>query len=126
MNKEIFNQEVTDLLNQAHETLVTKNNRYATDDALHNFKRGAEIGGMDPVQTCWGYMVKHLTALSDMINNKHDVVDENDLLEKCQDIINYVIFVNCLIKERNHEYVSCAKCEYEDPDKELVGYEEIG
>lgn len=114
MDKELFKQEVDELLKKAHETLITKNNRYANDDALHNFKRGSEISGMDPVQTCWGYMVKHLTALSDMVNNKNDLVDENDLLEKCQDIINYVIFVNCLVKERNQEHVSYAKCECEE------------
>lgn len=104
MNKQDFDNNVEHLLKEAHNTLITKNGRYANEDKLHNFKRGAEISGMSPAQTCWGYVTKHLTALSDMINNEN-YIDEDDLLEKCQDSINYIIFEYCLIKERN------SKCE---------------
>ena len=37
-------------------------------------------------------MTKHLTALRDKIE-KNDFSDRDDLLEKCQDIINYIRFI---------------------------------
>lgn len=103
MNKQDFDNNVEHLLKEAYDTLITKNGRYAKkEDQLHHFKRGAETSGKNPAQTCWGYAHKHLTSLLDMMD-EIGYVDESDLLEKCQDLINYIIFEYCLIKEHNKE-----------------------
>lgn len=93
MTHEKFAEVLRELESQGTETLITKNAKYSSsDDALHNFKQGGEIGGCTPAQACWGYMTKHLVALRDKVQ-RNDFSDKEDLLEKTQDIINYVKFI---------------------------------
>lgn len=93
MNMEMFNKLLYELDGNSLETLKNKNSRYAsTEDPLHNFKSGAEVMGTTPAQCAWGYMTKHLVALRDKVQ-KDDFRDREDLLEKCQDIINYIRFI---------------------------------
>lgn len=93
MNTETFNQLLDELDGNSLETLKQRNAKYASpDDCLHNFDSGAEIMGGTPAQCAWGYMTKHLTALRDKVE-KSDFSDREDLLEKCQDIINYIRFI---------------------------------
>lgn len=93
MNTETFNQLLDELDGNSLETLKQKNAKYAfPDDCLHNFHSGAEIMGGTPAQCAWGYITKHLTALRDKVE-KNDFSDREDLLEKCQDIINYIRFI---------------------------------
>lgn len=84
-------------------TLIEKNATYSENhngDCLHNFRAGAEIMGGTPAQAAWGYMTKHLVALRDMID-RDDFSDLDNLLEKCQDINNYIRFIWCIGNERN-------------------------
>lgn len=93
MNTETFNKLLDELDGNSLETLKQKNAKYASaDDCLHNFESGAEIMGSTPAQCAWGYMTKHLVALRDKVE-KDDFSDRDDLLEKCQDIINYIRFI---------------------------------
>ena len=93
MNTETFNKLLDELDGNSLETLKQKNARYASpDDCLHNFDAGAEIMGSTPAQCTWGYMTKHLVALRDKVE-RNDFRDRDDLLEKCQDIINYIRFI---------------------------------
>lgn len=93
MNAETFNKLLDELDNNSLETLKQRNAKYASpDDCLHNFESGAEVMGNTPAQCAWGYMTKHLTALRDKVQ-KNDFSDREDLLEKCQDIINYIRFI---------------------------------
>lgn len=93
MNTKTFNELLDELDGNSLETLKQKNARYASpDDCLHNFDAGAEIMGMTPAQCAWCYMTKHLVALRDKVQ-RNDFSDRADLLEKCQDTINYVRFI---------------------------------
>ena len=99
MTHENFKKLLEELDGNASETLAEKNARYSSsEDALHNFKSGAEIMGGTPAQACWGYLTKHLTALRDMIQ-RNDFSNRDDLREKCQDILNYVRFIWALGNE---------------------------
>lgn len=99
MTHENFKKLLDELEGTGTATLAEKNARYSSsDDALHNFKAGAEIMGGTPAQACWGYLTKHLTALRDMIE-RNDFSNRDDLCEKCQDIINYVRFIWALGNE---------------------------
>lgn len=101
MNSETFNKLLDELDGNSLETLKQKNAKYASpDDCLHNFDSGAEIMGRTPAQCAWGYMTKHLTALRDKVE-KNDFSDRDDLLEKCQDIINYIRFIWLIGNEEN-------------------------
>lgn len=93
MTHEEFKSLLHELDSEGSATLAEKNARYSSsDDALHNFKAGAEIMGSTPAQACWGYLTKHLTALRDMIE-KDNFSNRADFLEKCQDSINYIRFI---------------------------------
>lgn len=99
MNGEQFDALVTELRCASFGTLCKKATSYGdASDLLHNFRAGAEITGLTPAQTAWGYMTKHLVALRDKVE-RDDFADRDDLLEKCQDIINYVCFIWCIGNE---------------------------
>ena len=99
MTHENFKKLLEELDGQGAKTLAEKNARYSSsDDALHNFKMGAEVMGGTPAQACWGYMTKHLVALRDMIQ-RNNFSNREDFLEKCQDSINYIRFIWALGNE---------------------------
>lgn len=102
MNEKQFESLINELDGNSLQTLVNKNDKYATNgDCLHNFRSGADIAGGTPAQACWGYLTKHLTALRDMVE-KDDFSDRDDFLEKCQDSINYIRFLWCIGNDKNN------------------------
>lgn len=93
MTHDVFNKLIDELYVSAKNVLKNKNALYGKKyDPLHNFKEGASIANCTPAQCCWGYMTKHLVALRDKVEYS-DWSDRDDLLEKCQDSINYICFI---------------------------------
>lgn len=93
MTHEKFTLLIEELDKQGASTLTQKNKRYSSkDDALLNFKNGAEISGNTMAQTCWMYLTKHLAALRKMVQ-EDNFTNREDFLEKCQDSINYIRFL---------------------------------
>ena len=103
MTNERFQELVKELRDKSMDTMLKKNANYADEDRLHNFKVGAAITGGTPAQAALGYMAKHLASLQDKVR-KDDFHDREDLLEKCQDIINYVVFIWCCGNEEMEKY----------------------
>ena len=104
MTRERFETLMKELDGNSLETLLKKNAMYAPgDDSLHNFNAGAEVFGGTAAQACWGYLTKHLVALRDKVQND-DFHDRADLLEKCQDSINYIRFLWCIGNEAADQY----------------------
>lgn len=94
MDTDTFDKLVEELRKRSLDTLLTKNANYANEDRLHNFRVGAALIGGTPAQAALGYMAKHMASLIDKVT-KNDFSDRDDLLEKCQDIINYICFIWC-------------------------------
>ena len=112
MTNERFQELVKELRDKSMDTMLKKNANYADADRLHNFKVGAAITGGTPAQAALGYMAKHLASLQDKVR-KNDFHDREDLLEKCQDIINYVVFIWCCGNEEMEKYAqSCGAVGY--------------
>ena len=112
MTHEDFKACLEELDGQGAKTLTEKNAKYSSsDDALHNFKMGAEVMGGTPAQACWGYMTKHLVALRDMIQ-RNDFSNREDVLEKIQDSINYLRFIWAISEEERSKY--CQGCRTDD------------
>lgn len=117
MKPDRFKELLEELDGNSVQTLAEKNARYArNNDCLHNFRRGAAINNETLAQTCWGYMSKHLVALQDKVEH-NDFSDREDLLEKCQDIINYIRFLWCI---GNDEIGSKDMTIYDTDGKPLV------
>lgn len=110
MKRERFEELLKELDGESVQTLITKNARYSSeDDALHNFAAGADISGGTAAQACWGYLTKHLVALRDMVQ-RNDFHNREDLLEKCQDSINYIRFLWCIANEEMEKYSTSDDC----------------
>ena len=119
MTHEDFKTCLEELDGQCAKTLAEKNARYSSsDDALHNFKMGAEVMGGTPAQACWGYMTKHLVALRDMIQ-RNDFSNREDVLEKIQDIRNYLCFIWCIANDKQETNKDCLiqELELNEPQK---------
>jgi hypothetical protein len=117
MTHEKFESLMRELDGNSLETLLAKNAKYAPgDDALHNFHSGGDVFGGTAAQACWGYLTKHLVALRDKVQN-NDFHDRDDLLEKCQDTINYVRFLWCIGNEEMDKYTSEGVCPDDTPNE---------
>lgn len=100
MTAETFNKIVEEQIEQIRAVLQSKAAGYATEgDRLHNFKTCANEFGGTPEQALWGYLLKHLTSIRDLVNGVRqptkEVVDE-----KIGDSINYLILLKGLFLER--------------------------
>ena len=108
MKTERFNDLVKEIREASLDTLTKKNANYATaEDRLHNFKVGAAITGGTPAQAALGYMAKHLASLQDKVA-RNDFHDREDLKEKIQDSINYLVFIWCCANEEREKYTSAS------------------
>lgn len=117
MNHYRFETLMRELDSNSLETLLAKNAKYAPgDDALHNFHSGGDVFGGTAAQACWGYLTKHLVALRDKVQN-NDFHDREDLLEKCQDTINYVRFLWCIGNEEMDKYTHGVDAADEAPNE---------
>lgn len=116
MKTERFNNLVKEIREASLDTLTKKNANYATaEDRLHNFKVGAAITGGTPAQAALGYMAKHLASLQDKVA-RNDFHDREDLKEKIQDSINYLVFIWCCANEEMEKYTTAS-------DSKLPGIE---
>ena len=99
MNDAQFEALVKEIRTSSIETLLAKNANYAQNgDKLHNFRVGSAMTGETPAQIAFGYMAKHLVSLRDKVTS-NDFSNLEDLKEKCQDIINYTVFLWCIGNE---------------------------
>lgn len=98
-----YDELIKEIKGNSMDTLIRKNARYAPcDDALHNFNVGGVIFGGTAEAALWGYLTKHLVALSDMVE-KNDFSNREDFFEKCQDSINYIRFLYCIWNDKFEE-----------------------
>ena len=103
MTQNTFDALVEEIRRASIDTLTAKNAKYASGgDRLHNFRAGAEVDGSTPAQACWGYLTKHLVDMRDMVK-RNDFHDMDDLKEKCQDAINYIVFLWCIGNEEHSD-----------------------
>lgn len=83
--------------------LGAKNVEYSRKrDKLHNFKKSARIDLETPERALWGMWKKHITSISDMIDDIDNgiIPTEKILDDKFTDNINYTLLLEGLIRER--------------------------
>lgn len=99
MNAEEFERIFEQVVGQSRDVLVAKAAEYATDtDRLHNFKKAAVITDSTPNQALWGFLVKHLVSLSDMVSSDKTYTDAQ-WDEKIGDSINYLILLRAQVAD---------------------------
>lgn len=94
-----FNKVVEEQLERIGNVLVKKAAEYnLDDDRLSVFKHAAALSEETPEQALYGFMLKHIISVTDMINSKaaykQEVWDE-----KITDICNYLILLQGLLRD---------------------------
>ena len=94
-----FNKIVEAQLERIKSVLVKKEAEYNLDtDRMSVFKHGAGISEETPEQVLYGFMLKHIISVTDMINSK-GTYSEELWNEKITDICNYLILLQGLLKD---------------------------
>lgn len=105
MKHEAFNALVASATDHCKEVLCKKDKEYSSDeDRLHNFKVAGRMKGVDPIEALDGMWLKHRVSIQDMVDamaaNPNYIPDEELVLEKLGDNINYTLLLWALITER--------------------------
>ena len=99
MNTPDFNTVVEAQLDRIKNVLVKKAAEYNLDsDRLSVFKHAAALSEETPEQALYGFMLKHIISITDMINSKETYTEEL-WNEKLTDIHNYLILLQGLLKD---------------------------
>ncbi len=94
-----FNKIVEGQLDRIKNVLVKKQAEYnLDDDRLSVFKHGAGISEETPEQVLYGFMLKHIISITDMVNSEK-AYSEELWLEKMTDVHNYLILLQGLLRD---------------------------
>lgn len=107
MNATEFNEILANRQRQMQDTLDSKAAEYASDeDRLHNFKRAADVRHTSPEDACVGFMTKAWVWMLDLVDSttstdrKKLYIAEAQIDEKFGDLINYLVLLEALFRER--------------------------
>jgi hypothetical protein len=99
MNTPDFNKVVEDQLTRIMNVLVKKAAEYNLDaDRMSAFKHAAALSEETPEQALFGFMLKHIVSITDMINSGKTYSEEL-WNEKITDICNYLILLLGLLRD---------------------------
>lgn len=99
MTHERFNEIVKEETKRIENILVKKQAEYNLDeDRLSHFKRAAVLAQETPEQVLYGYMLKHIMSVSDMVASG-DNYSKEVWVEKMTDIHNYLILLLGLLED---------------------------
>lgn len=103
MKNEQFEIAVKELLNKIEQNLIVKGREYAVEgDRLHNFNRAAQILGECREKALFGFALKHLVSVMDMINGIQNgkLPSKASLDEKVGDLTTYTALLYASIYDR--------------------------
>lgn len=104
MTHEKFREVLERRFKLTEDVLANKSREYSSgEDKLHNFRVAAGYISGQPEQALWGFLVKHLVSIGDMIAELEDTspdISREKWDEKVGDAINYLCLLDALIAER--------------------------
>ena len=99
MTSNDFNKVVEEQLDRIRNVLVKKETEYTLGtDRCSVFKHGSGITEETPEQVLYGFMLKHIISVTDMVNSK-ETYPESLWNEKITDICNYLILLQGLLRD---------------------------
>ena len=101
MNRDRFKHFIVgERIKQINRVLNSKADEYATNDsAFYNFERAGQINSDSPKKALWGMATKHLVSVIDMVESEQDFPDDY-IDEKIGDLINYLILLEGILKDK--------------------------
>jgi hypothetical protein len=107
MNQADFDALVHATVQSTAHLLVSKGGEYAgSEDRLANFKRGAALVGVTPLQCLFVYMSKHYDAVATFVRDEAagTTRPRSEPIEgRLDDLINYCILAKALVAEKAQE-----------------------
>jgi len=103
MHQKLFDKIVTDRCEDIVQKLLVKGREYRrNDNVFHNFDRGAAVIGQIPEKVLYGFMLKHLVSVMDMLDDieKGKIPPAPVVDEKVGDIMVYMVILEAMIKNR--------------------------
>lgn len=104
MEQKEFNVVVEETIQAIRKLLIVKGGEYAgSEDRLANFKRGAQLTGIEPMTVALIYLSKHYDGVCTYIRDLQTGQDRprSESIEgRLDDMINYCILIKAIIKER--------------------------
>ena len=105
MDTEKFNQAIDIHLHTINDNVVVKAKEYAIEgDRLHNFNRGAEIAGECREKVLFGFALKHLVSVLDIIDkineDNNNIPTQSVWNEKCSDLGTYIALLYASVQDR--------------------------
>lgn len=104
MDTDVFNLLVQETYTESSKLLLLKGGEYSGNvDKLGNFKRGAVLAGVTPLQTLFIYMSKHYDAFATYVRDDAANVDRprsESINGRLDDLINYCILAKALIVDQ--------------------------
>lgn len=123
MNQTEFDKVVASTVESINQLLRIKGGEYAgSEDRLANFKRGAELTGVTPLQCLFIYLSKHYDSVSTYIRDQAAGIDRprsESIAGRLDDIINYCILAKALVQEHEAARAKSATYEEEESRKRL-------
>lgn len=105
MNQKDFEVLVKETMDEINKLLLVKGGEYAgSEDRLANFKRGATLVGVTPLQTLFIYLSKHYDAIATFIRDDAQGIERprSEAIEgRLNDLINYCLFAKALIRDKS-------------------------
>ena len=106
MKTDEFNKIVEDQLEAIRRVLVKKADEYnLEEDRLGFFKRAAAFADETPEQALYGFLLKHLQSITDMVQSGK-VYPEFLWNEKITDTMNYLVLLRGLLKDTGRAEVA--------------------
>lgn len=104
MDQLTFDNFLIETIKSSAELLRVKGGEYAgSTDRLANFKRGADLTGVTPLQCAFIYASKHYDAIATFVRDQAagTVRERSESIEgRFDDLINYCILMKALVRER--------------------------
>ena len=99
MKTERFNEIVEEQVERIKAVLIKKADEYnLEDDRLGFFKRSAAFAQETPEQALYGFLLKHLQSITDMVQSGSNY-SEDLWKEKITDAMNYLVLLLGLIED---------------------------
>jgi hypothetical protein len=100
MTPKEFDKLTTARIEKIKEILLHKSIEYSHNgDRLWNFKLASNMNSNTPEEALWGMAMKHLVSVDDLVKKRlKSTVPMID--EKIGDLINYLILLEAILKEK--------------------------
>jgi len=99
-----FDEVVEETITSLRKTLLTKSKEYQRNgNVFHNFDKGADFTGSEPEDVLWGFCLKHVISIDDLVGDIYDESKEISLAqvkEKIRDIQVYLCLLEGLFTRR--------------------------